>query len=343
MKPHRFALLDGMRGIAALAVAFLHAGLGFGLPVIPAHGYLAVDFFFCLSGFVICHAYEARLRAGMTFGRFFRLRLIRLYPMIFVAGLLVTAAIFMTGDSALRNGGDLPLLIVGVFTLLPLGLLVHLAAFPLNGPLWSLFFEMGANIAYFFEAKRDSVRPKLFISLGFFAVCLAAVTLLAGSMIAVGFSGPLSFLSGLPRVGYSYLAGMLVYRYAPALPRLPAWALALALAALFAVPALPDHGLYDMIAVLAGFPLLVAFSARAAPGPGLGRVWVWLGELSYPLYVIHEPVLRLVFRLSRPIPPLAGAPALPAYGGALLAILLAYALLFLYDQKLRAWLSRGTS
>jgi peptidoglycan/LPS O-acetylase OafA/YrhL len=339
VKPHRFALLDGMRGIAALAVAFLHAGLGFGLPVVPAHGYLAVDFFFCLSGFVICHAYEARLRGGMTFGRFLRLRLVRLYPMIFIAALLVTAATFATGDPALRHGGDLPILILGVFTLLPLGLLVHLPTFVLNGPLWSLFFEIAANIAYFFEAKGALAWPKLFISLAFFAACLAAVTIMVGSMAAVGFSSPSSFAAGVPRVGYSYLAGMLIYRYAPALPALPGWLLALLLAGVFMMPALPDHGLYDVIAVLAGFPLLVALSAQAAPGPALAPLWVQLGELSYPLYVIHEPVLRLAFHISRPIPALAGAPALPAYGGALIAILLAYALLHLYDQPLRNRLS----
>jgi peptidoglycan/LPS O-acetylase OafA/YrhL len=75
---HQFVLLDGLRGVAALAVVVTHALYFF--PPTPM-AYLAVDFFFMLSGFVLAHAYGERLRQGMTAGRFMAIRLIRLYPL----------------------------------------------------------------------------------------------------------------------------------------------------------------------------------------------------------------------------------------------------------------------
>lgn len=86
-KPH-YELLDGLRGVAALLVVFYHIfeGLSFAaggtLITVINHGYLAVDFFFILSGFVIGYAYDDRLGKSMSLGNFFKRRLIRLHPMI---------------------------------------------------------------------------------------------------------------------------------------------------------------------------------------------------------------------------------------------------------------------
>ena len=95
-KPH-YNLLDGLRGVAALIVVWYHVHEGYsfasGDPIITGlnHGYMAVDFFFILSGFVIGYAYDDRWKKGFTLGDFFRRRLIRLHPMIvmgFVLGLI---------------------------------------------------------------------------------------------------------------------------------------------------------------------------------------------------------------------------------------------------------------
>ena len=79
--------LDGLRGIAALGVVLYHSELGarFGL---FTQGWMAVDFFLCLGGYVIGLAYDKRIVAGMAFGDFARARLIRLYAMVFVGGVL---------------------------------------------------------------------------------------------------------------------------------------------------------------------------------------------------------------------------------------------------------------
>src|ERR1700761_6004380 len=80
-KPHAYPALDGLRGVAAIAV-MLHHFRPLTAPWLFAHGYLAVDLFFLLSGFVIAHAYDARFRKGLGVPAFLVIRLIRLWPMI---------------------------------------------------------------------------------------------------------------------------------------------------------------------------------------------------------------------------------------------------------------------
>ena len=94
-KPH-YEILDGLRGVAAVMVIIFHlfeahAG-GSHLTQIINHGYLAVDFFFMLSGFVIGYAYDDRWNR-MTVGTFFKRRIIRLHPMV-IMGSIVGAAFF---------------------------------------------------------------------------------------------------------------------------------------------------------------------------------------------------------------------------------------------------------
>jgi peptidoglycan/LPS O-acetylase OafA/YrhL len=80
----RFALLDELRGIAALAVCLFHIGTrATGVQLFP-NGYLAVDFFFMLSGFVLAEAYQRLGRTGagggMDWAGFARRRLVRMAP-----------------------------------------------------------------------------------------------------------------------------------------------------------------------------------------------------------------------------------------------------------------------
>jgi peptidoglycan/LPS O-acetylase OafA/YrhL len=322
MKTQRFLVLDGMRGIAALGVLWSHAGFGFSAPFYPRHGYLAVDFFFALSGFVIAHAYATRIQAGLGFRAFAWRRFVRLYPMIFAGGVLGALA-FSPG----WNGGAHNLLWLNAasFLLLPLGLAFHDAAFPANTPIWSLFFEACANVAYYIAARRpggDTMRAVLLLAGG--AALLAVIAHLAGGLRDVGFSSIPSFLAGFLRVAVSFTAGVFIWRYRlhEHLPSLPDFAVALGLAALLAVP---DCGWwYDMGCVLLAFPLLLCLGAQARETPQLHRLWYWCGALSYPVYAIHEPILRAVFRL---------------HGHYVTAMLLAVAtswlLLRLYDEPLR--------
>ena len=95
-KPH-YALLDGLRGAAALMVVWYHVFEGFAFAEGSAidvfnHGHLGVDFCFMLSGFVISYAYDSRWQAGsnnrLTIGSFFKRRLIRLHPMLIMGAII---------------------------------------------------------------------------------------------------------------------------------------------------------------------------------------------------------------------------------------------------------------
>ena len=95
-KPH-YELLDGLRGVAALLVIWYHVFEGFATSPVDQwlnHGYLAVDFFFILSGFVIGYAYDDRWKSTMDVKGFFKRRLIRLHPMV-VMGAVLGAVTFL--------------------------------------------------------------------------------------------------------------------------------------------------------------------------------------------------------------------------------------------------------
>lgn len=86
-----FEILDGLRGIAAVAVVIFHF-MEFAVPDYSksfiAHAYLAVDFFFCLSGFVIAYAYDNKVQKLGAL-QFLKLRLIRLHPLVIIGSVLV--------------------------------------------------------------------------------------------------------------------------------------------------------------------------------------------------------------------------------------------------------------
>ena len=159
-KPH-YELLDGLRGVAALLVVWYHLFEAFATSPVDQrfnHGYLAVDFFFLLSGFVIGYAYDERWGRGLRMRDFIKRRLIRLHPMVVLGALLGTAAFFVQGS--VRWNGE-PVSTGMVLAALLCGLLLIPAwpgaghevrgngeMYPLNGPGWSLFFEYLGNLLY---------------------------------------------------------------------------------------------------------------------------------------------------------------------------------------------------
>ena len=161
-KPH-YALLDGLRGVAALIVIVYHVFECFSWSPAP-HGYLAVDFFFVLSGFVIGYAYDDRWGRSLTTRSFFRRRLIRLHPMV-VMGAMIGAVCFVLQGSVKWDGQHVAtsfvlfaLLMNMLMLPLPVGARADVRGngelFPLNGPNWSLFFEYVGNILYALLLRR---------------------------------------------------------------------------------------------------------------------------------------------------------------------------------------------
>jgi peptidoglycan/LPS O-acetylase OafA/YrhL len=305
-----FVALDGLRGIAAIAVAVRHAPFlwpdGF-----PAHAfresYLAVDFFFVLSGFVIAHAYEQRLLAGMSFRQFMTARLIRLYPLYFLAlvlSLLIPVERAITGK--IDPGGLAANALPALFFLPSPYSATDL--FPLNIPAWSLFFELLINCVFGVAAKRLA------------SLALAVAVLAAGSVLVLSVSsgwlgfgfgrGPMDagtrwdeFGAGLARVCFSFFAGVLalrLWRYRLIQRSIPPYILAGALCLIMVLPPPPGHqALWDLFAALLLFPAIVFLGANSKTGAGAGRIFGWLGAVSYGVYVLQLPIYDMEFTFGR--------------------------------------------
>ncbi|MEZ5682223.1 MAG: acyltransferase [Erythrobacter sp.] len=271
----RFATIDALRGLAAIGVMLFHVrqDIAFQVP----GGYLAVDLFFGLSGFVIARAYEGRLRAGLTRREFMERRVVRLWPMLALGALLGIAL----------HGGH-----AGMLFLLPNWLSTNLL-FPANPPLWSLLFEMVAYVAFALVLHRLGTATLVALG-GIAAIALTtyAVTPMRFADLGADWA---SFGAGFARVGYSFLAGMvghrLVAREAASPSSTLGWALALPLSAAFLLVGEADN-LAALASVVFGVPALVWIAARIELPQR--RIAAFLGDSSYPLYCIHVPLLALM-------------------------------------------------
>jgi peptidoglycan/LPS O-acetylase OafA/YrhL len=289
----RFTVLDGMRGVAALVVITDHVPSLTLMSLLPGR-YLAVDFFFALSGFVLAHVYGARLSGGMTMPSFLRVRLIRLYPLYLfatIAGALILFASLYKGWVEAPWTEVVATLLFGAALLpTPQGLAVFGSPFPLNGPAWSLFFELLVNVVYALLAPRLTARLILVL----LAVSGAAliVTAFWFGRLDVGFLWS-NFAGGFPRVAFAFFAGVMVYRWRATwtAPALPAWVCVAAMLAIFAMPAQGVwRPVFDLTAAMVLFPLLIAFAANARSAGPMLRTYATMGLLSYGIYVLQVPV-----------------------------------------------------
>ena len=323
-KPH-YDILDGLRGIAALTVVWFHIFEAFATSHLDQrinHGYLAVDFFFILSGFVIGYAYDDRWKK-MTVTEFLKRRLIRLHPMVVIACLIPASP-----GTEIRGLGEM---------------------YPLNGPSWSLFFEYAGNILYAFFIRKLSTGALSVVV--FLAGCGLAAFAVWGPLgdICVGFAmTEENMIGGSLRLMFAFSAGLLLSRvFKPVHIRGAFWICGLCVVALLSVPRIGGsenlwmNGLYDTFCAVVAFPLLVFLGASGKTTDKVtARVCKFLGDISYPLYMVHYPFIYLyyawvkngdlTFRESLP-----GALAL-FFG----SVILAWLCLRLYDEPVRKFLSK---
>ena len=366
-KPH-YEILDGLRGVAALLVVFYHIfeGLSFAaggtLITTINHGYLAVDFFFILSGFVIGYAYDDRLGKTMSLGNFFKRRLIRLHPMIIMGAVL--GVVFYCLQGCVRWDGThvatsmimLALLCAMFFIPATPGASYDIRGngemFPLNGPSWSLFFEYIGNILYALFIHRLSNRA-LAVLVGILGVALAWFALfdVAGyGMIGVGWTlDGANFLGGMIRMLFPFSMGMLLSRhFKPVKIRGAFWICSTVLLVLFCVPYIEGqspvslNGVFEAICILFVFPVLVWLGASGQTTDIRStQICKFFGDISFPLYAVHYPVMYLFYSwlienkyyTFGEVWPVAAV----VYFG---SILLAYVCLKGYDEPVRKWLSR---
>ena len=356
-----FEILDGLRGVAAVMVVLFHVleffSGGDHSKQLINHGYLAVDFFFLLSGFVMAHAYDDRWDR-MTLWDFFKRRIIRLHPMIIV-GMTLGALLFFFGESAMfpkiADTSVTEMLIVMVigFTLLPLPVSMDIRGWnemhPLNGPAWSLFFEYIANILHgLILRKLPKVIMGLLVFLAAVALIHLAVTSPHGDLIGGWSLEPAQLRIGFTRLLYPYMAGMLLRRIVT--PGQSKYAFLLSSLLLITVLSVPHiggngrvwvNGLYDSLSVILLFPVIVLIGASGQlTNPYVKKLCVFLGDISYPIYIIHYPFIYAFYAwlLNNQISLEVGL--LVGIGLLMVMIALSYAILKLYDEPVRKWLAQ---
>lgn len=295
--PERFLALDGLRGVAAIAVILDHAPQEMVNGFLPGRA-LSVDFFFVLSGFVLAHAYGARLETSLSPLGFMKLRLIRLYPLYLLGLLIALPVAAYTVMKGWSSGADL-MIAAGLGLLFlptpPLHGGWQSPLYPLNGPAWSLVFELVANLVYASLARVLSLRL-LVLLLPLMATALAVTTFRHADVIGPGWLWSHAD-SGLARVLFDFFAGIFLYRLRERwrAPALPAW---LSIIVFLLIIGAPVTGAwrpaFDAGAAIVLFPLLVMFSANAMATGVAARICGGLGLMSYAIYMLHVPLLGVL-------------------------------------------------
>ena len=365
-QPVRFELLDGLRGVAAVLVIWYHFFEGFAttpMNQMMNHGYLAVDFFFVLSGFVIGYAYDGRFASRrITCGGFMLRRVIRLQPMVVLAVVLGAVAYLVQG--AVKWDGTpvsehllVVALLLGLFLIpVPAGFGADVRGngemFPLNGPSWSLFFEYIGSLLYALVLHRLGRKT------------LAAVTALSGAglcwvlfgnmsgayHLGVGWStADFGWLGGFFRLSFSFSAGLLMHRcFKARRVRGAFWLCSLLIAVVMAMPyvggtAAPSiyNAIYDAVCTIVLFPTIVYVGACGTTTDRFStRLCNFTGRLSYPLYIIHYPVMYLFYAWVW-AHGVTFTEVWPVCAGLFIVIIvMAWAALRFYDEPVRRMLTR---
>lgn len=313
-KPH-YVLLDGLRGVAALLVIWYHVFEGFATSPIDQkfnHGYLAVDFFFILSGFVIGYAYDDRWKTTMTPKEFFKRRLIRLHPMV-VMGAVLGAITFCIQGCEQWDGTRVSISMVMVAMLLNLFLIPAVPGtgpevrgngemYPLNGPSWSLFFEYIGNILYALFIRRLSTKALtiLVVIAGIGLASFSIFNLSGNYHLGVGWSMiDYNLIGGFLRMLFAFSIGLLMSRiFKPVHIKGAFWICSVATLVLLSMPYVGGHtsqwmnGIYDAICTILIFPLLVYLGASGKTTDKVtAKICKFLGDISYPVYIIHYPFI----------------------------------------------------
>lgn len=365
-KPHYY-LLDGLRGVAALIVIWYHVFEGYafaGGGTIDTfnHGYLAVDFFFILSGFVIAYAYDDRWSKGFTMTNFFKRRLIRLHPMVVMGAVLGVISFYLQG--CVQWDGThvaismvmLSLLCTILFIPAMPGLGYEVRGngemFPLNGPCWSLFFEYIGNILYAIFIRRLSTKvlTVLVVLLGIALASFAIFDVSGYGNLGVGWTlDGVNFVGGLLRMLFPFSMGMLLLRvFKPIKIRGAFWICTVIMVALLSVPFIEGtepicaNGVYEAFCIIVAFPVLLWIGASGTTtDKSSTNICKFLGDISYPVYVVHYPIMYLFYAwlIKKQLFTFAETwqVALCVYA---LSILIAYLCLKLYDEPVRKYLAK---
>ncbi|RZA20244.1 MAG: acyltransferase, partial [Proteobacteria bacterium] len=277
--------LDALRGIAALCVVLFHLPMAYQFDTrLFGKAYLAVDFFFMLSGYVLTRTYHQRFVSGLGTGSFMLARLARLWPTIAVGMVLGFLAVI----DELATQRAVTMLASGLVLVPMLSLKV---VFPLNVVLWSIFFELFANLIHAQLLWRIGRKVILIIAVALVPI-MAWVGIERGSF-DVGAQSQW-FMTGVPRVLFSYLIGVWLSLSwkdeAPFTLPVPVTLIAMPAAFLLAWTMGITSWIFDLLFIIVACPVLIAGGLSTAQFPKASRV---LGDLSFPLYAVHVPIILM--------------------------------------------------
>ncbi|WP_374412636.1 acyltransferase family protein [Novosphingobium colocasiae] len=345
--PGRYVTLDGMRGLAALAVALFHFDF-----IRAPHGYVAVDFFFALSGFVLWQAYHDRWRGGHGTVAFMRQRVVRLYPLFLLGMVLCTCVAFgriALGDDGVPSPSRILYSLPTNLLMLP-SPVTH-ALFPINLPAWTLFFELVASLLMVLVMFR---LPRL----GLVLICALSAWIMVPVVIAHK-SANIGALwrewdVALARTMFSFSLGALIARLPRPAERPAGWVGALLLLAIayalglfvgfglgVSIPVkTPEIAQYDLLCILVLWPVLLFLGSRFECPAALERPAHFLGEVSFALYAVHWALIE-PFRWFKDQ---AGwNPLLCAVLYIVMALAVSWMAVAFYDVPFRRWLNRSTA
>jgi peptidoglycan/LPS O-acetylase OafA/YrhL len=339
-----FPALDGLRGIAAVLVVQFHIrSLFMGYIGFPAgDGYLAVDIFFSLSGFVLAHAYLEKFQRGMSLLEFAKIRVIRLYP-LYLLGLLVASIVFAIQPNENASPQNTASIIALEIFFLPARAHGNNQLFPINTVAWSLFFELLVNLFFVllwkYLTRRVLANILVVSGLALFAYVLHKQTASLGNMWG---TAP----GGLLRAVFSFTVGLLLHDlYASGKLRFNVgpgvfYAGICVLAAYLTLPASDNvRSYYDMLFILIISPALIIIGVNVSLSGKTARVFSFLGVASYALYCLHLSALPAIAFLSEKF--YVGQPPLPFISivSVLLFLLASYFIDAFYDIPVRRALS----
>lgn len=374
----RYEILDGLRGVASLLVIIFHIGETYCVPGEQQwlnHGYLAVDFFFVLSGFVIGYAYDDRWNK-MSLGGFFKRRLTRLHPMVVVSN-VIGACFFFFGASYFTSSLEIPIwkfglcFIMGMF-IIPCGRGLDIRGWnemnSFNGPIWTLTFEYIGNILYALVFRH---LPTVILCILCAGTAVFTLDFTLGwdlfNMLPNGPQyhvkggwclDPAQIYLGFTRLLYPFLCGLIISRILP--KRRTAdnpsgspihlkggfiWT-SLILITILSVPCIGGtdgfaNGLYQAIMILAAFPVIVLMGAGSTiQNPAVAKVCKFLGDISYPIYITHYPLIymHMGFVAEHPDAP-TWIHVVSGVGVFFFAIILAWGVFKAFDEPARQWLT----
>jgi peptidoglycan/LPS O-acetylase OafA/YrhL len=347
-----FEVLDGLRGSAAILIVIFHAfnySFGWDTPLsLMHHAYLAVDFFFGLSGFVVAYAYDDRW-ARMSTLQFFRIRLIRLHPLVLLGATLGLLGYLLDPFGKAINQTSAPMLLLAYVTSLlllpspPVGGRQNESQ-ALNGPAWSLMQEYLGNIAYALILRRLRALTLgiIFVVSGLVLIWVANTK---GSLDG-GWGYPAIWMAPL-RLTVSFVMGLWLYRIQHRIrrPQIGLLILSILLVVIFQAPKFPNasgfslNGLYDAACVLFLFPIIIICGAHSNAGAGMVRLCKFSGRLSYPLYITHIPFVYVIANFANTRHPATSVVLVCIFLLLPTVIAVAWLALRYFDEPVRAWLT----